>query len=182
MAEVSLAGESWPRGRARHGGIDAVPVPGSSGTLWLCGKHYIAPDPSGAMAAVGAGRVVCLCERHELADRYPGYVEWLGSSADAIWFPIADLHAPAPTALLDLLAELRRLLGEGTSVIVHCGAGIGRAGTVAAALLMTLGIGRQEALGTVAAHRPMAGPEAGAQAELLDALERRGNDRAGGRG
>jgi protein-tyrosine phosphatase len=53
---------------------------------------------------------------------------------------------------------------------MHCGAGIGRAGTLAAGLLMTLGLGEQEALDVVAKHRPMGGPEAGAQREVLRAL------------
>jgi protein-tyrosine phosphatase len=56
-------------------------------------------------------------------------------------------------------------------VLLHCGAGIGRAGTVAAGLLMALGTPMDAALATVAAHRPMAGPEAGGQVELLEALD-----------
>ena len=39
----------------------------------------------------------------------------------------------------------------------------GRAGTVVVCILMVMGIERDEALRTVVAHRPMTGPEAGAQ-------------------
>jgi len=38
---------------------------------------------------------------------------------------------------------------------------------MAAALLIRMGMSRTEALATVGAHRPMAGPEAGAQERFL---------------
>jgi len=168
----AAAGPSWPEGRSLHGGADQIPLPLGPGQLWLCGKHFVGPDPRGAMASVGADRVVCLCQRHELVDRYPGYVEWLGSDASAIWTPVPDLHAPELSELVRLVETLGRLIREGSSVLLHCGAGIGRAGTVAAAVLMSMGASRAEALAVVAAHRPMAGPEAGAQAERLAELEK----------
>ncbi len=167
----------WPRGRARDGGIDEIPLPpgATSGRLWLCGKHAIGPDPQEALARVGADAIVCLTELRELADRYPGYVEWLEveHGQRAIRFPIADLHAPPLVAMETLLTQLRPRLDAGQGLIVHCGAGIGRAGTVATCLLMSLGVGRDEALATVAAHRPMGGPEVGAQRELVDEMSRR---------
>ena len=159
--------------RSVDGGIDEIPLPAVPGRLWLCGKHAIAPDPDEAMSTAGAAAtVVCLTEAHELDDRYPEYVAWLRSEAGgrAIWFPIHDLHAPPPTAALELVDDLAERLRAGESVLVHCGAGIGRAGTLAVCVLMRLGLGRDEALETVAAHRPMAGPEAGAQRDLVDAL------------
>lgn len=164
--------EPWPGERARHGGADEVPVPGRSGHLWLCGKHYIGPDPDGALERVGAGVAVCLCERHELEDRYPAYVRWLDSNRGgrSRWYPIHDLHAPATDEALTIIAELDTLLGSGRSVLMHCGAGIGRAGTMAAALLIHLGADAGTARGIVASSRPMAGPEAGAQSDLLDRL------------
>jgi protein-tyrosine phosphatase len=62
---------------------------------------------------------------------------------------------------------------------MHCGAGIGRAGTVATGLLISCGVPLPDALHHVGACRPMAGPEAGAQTELLVALAARpGGDRS----
>ena len=52
-------------------------------------------------------------------------------------------------------------MAAGDGLLVHCGAGIGRAGTVAVALLVDMGVPLEDALAHVAAHRPMAGPEAG---------------------
>ena len=165
-------GEGWLSERSRNGGVDAVPVPDGPGSLWLCGKHFVGPDPESALERVGATMLVCLNEADELDGRYPDYVAWLRANerTRAIWFPVPDLHAPPLDEALALLAELRRRLAAGESVLVHCGAGVGRAGTIAAALLVTMGVPLDEALATVAAHRPSAGPEAGAQAELLEAV------------
>lgn len=162
----------WLGPRGRDGGIDTVPLPVTDGGLSLCGKHAIGPDHVGAMARCGATTVVCLVEAYELADRYPDYLAWLAANrgGTAVWFPIHDLHAPSLAAALPFLTELRRRLEDGQHLLMHCAAGIGRTGTMAASLLMTLGVGRDEALATVAAHRPMAGPEVGAQMDLVNAL------------
>ncbi|CAB4857306.1 unannotated protein [freshwater metagenome] len=163
--------DGWYNDRARHGGADAVPLP-NGGRLWLCGKHFVGPDPDAALAAVGASAVVCLNQRSELVDRYPHYVEWLRTQAPlrAVWFPIPDLGAPHLDAATELLESLCQRVERGDTLLVHCGAGIGRAGTIAAGLLMALGSGAADALALVAAHRPMAGPEAGAQRDLIAAL------------
>ncbi|MDQ1425767.1 MAG: hypothetical protein QOD72_3265, partial [Acidimicrobiaceae bacterium] len=154
--------------------IARVPLPGYAGALWLCGKHAVGPDPLAALARVGATTIVCLNERDELDDRYPDYVEWLSVNrdGDAVWFPIHDLHAPPLAAMRPLLDDLRQRLRDGERLLVHCGAGIGRAGTVATCLLMMMGVTRDDALRTVADHRPTAGPEGGAQRDLIDELAR----------
>jgi hypothetical protein len=164
---VRLEWDPWPGERGRHGGVDEIPLPGSTGRLWLCGKHFVAPDPDTALDAVGADRVVCLCEEGELALRYPAYPAWLRASPRAVWFPVPDLHAPGVGQALPFLCRLRTDLAEGQGLLMHCGAGIGRAGTLAAALLMSFGISRRRALATIRVNRPMAGPEAGAQEGLL---------------
>jgi protein-tyrosine phosphatase len=126
----------------------------------------------GALAACRADTIICLCERHELDQRYPAYVSWLGVNEGqrATWFPVPDLHAPPVAEVLPFLAQLRQLVQAGQGVLMHCGAGIGRAGTLAAALLMRMGVDRTHALAIVAKARPLAGPEAGAQTEVLEDL------------
>src|SRR3954470_4001166 len=163
---------AWPPERSRHGGVDRIPLPRAAGQLWLCGKHFVAPDAEAALARVGAKTVVCLTEEHELAGRYDEYVRWLDDNAPerAVWFPIPDLHAPEVDAVSPFLADLNIRLRRGDTVLMHCGAGIGRAGTMAAAVLVTLGVAPKDAVATVAAHRPMAGPESGVQTEFLHAL------------
>lgn len=171
------AGEAWPRGRARHGGVDELPLPAGpgevgGGRLWLSGKHYVGPDVEAALASVGAAAVVCLCEEYEIADRYPGYVNWLRRHRHgrALWWPVPDLHAPALAPARDLLSALDSRLAGGEVILMHCGAGMGRAGTMAAGLLITRGARVEEAVAAVAKARPGAGPEVGSQTDLLRAL------------
>ncbi|MEZ5280252.1 MAG: tyrosine-protein phosphatase [Acidimicrobiales bacterium] len=169
--------------RSRDGGIDRIPLPIPDGELWLCGKHAIGPDVGAAMLrANGAGTVVCLTERYELADRYPDYVAWLDTNAAdspvhgraaAIWHPIPDLHAPSLDDAEALVTRIVDRLDDGEGVLMHCAAGIGRAGTMATLVLMAVGLNVTEALWTVGQHRPMAGPEVGAQMDLVEAFSRR---------
>jgi protein-tyrosine phosphatase len=174
-----VVSESWPRGRSRHGGVDEIPLPAAvPGRLWLAGRRYVAPDPAGALRSVGASVVVCLCESFELDERYPSYVEWLDSPA-AVWWPVPDLHAPPIESARSLVAELSGHLDSGQGVLVHCGAGMGRAGTVAAAVLLHYGVPLDQALATVASSRPGAGPEVGAQKDLLAALSEDGRQGGG---
>jgi protein-tyrosine phosphatase len=162
----------WLGARGRDGGIDLVPLPTTTGGLALCGKHAIGPDHEAAMARVDATTVVCLVEANELADRYPDYLAWLEANrgGTAVWFPIHDLHAPTLDATLPLLTELLRRLDDGERLLMHCAAGIGRTGTLTVCLLMMMGLSPDDALAHVAAHRPMAGPEVGAQRDLVNAL------------
>ena len=59
------------------------------------------------------------------------------------------------------------LLRDGQRLILHCAAGLGRAPTMATCALIDLGMGHDEAVALIAASRPMAGAEAGSQAELI---------------
>ena len=161
----------WLGERGRDGGIDTVPLPIPSGGLSLCGKHAIGPDHAAAMSRCGATTVVCLVETHELADRYPDYLAWISTAADdRVWVPVHDLHAPTLERATPFLDDLERRVRAGEHLLMHCAAGIGRAGTMAACLLVRLGMDAATALAHVAAHRPMAGPEAGPQADLVTAV------------
>jgi protein-tyrosine phosphatase len=164
----------WAERRSLHGGVDEIPLPATiPGRLWLCGKRFIAPDPEAAMAYVEADAAVCLNEPEEL-EWYPGYLEWLEVQPPerVVWRPIPDLHAPSREEALELLSELRSRLDRGQNLLMHCGAGIGRAGTIAAGLLVITGQTPDEAVAHLRANRNLCGPEAGAQTELLEWLFR----------
>jgi protein-tyrosine phosphatase len=155
------------------GGIHEIPLPPPTrGRLWLCGKHAIGPDPDALMARVGADTVVCLNEEYELADRYPGYVAWLRAqpAERVVWCPIPDLDAPEFDEFAPVLTDIVDRVVAGDRLIVHCGAGIGRAGTTAVAVLVSLAVPLDDALARVRRHRPAAGPEVGPQLELVRRL------------
>ncbi len=111
-------------------------------------------------------------EAHDLDSPYPAYVEWLCAhvGADAVWFPIHDLHAPGLDRARVLLDDLHARLARGEHLLMHCAAGYGRTGTMAACLLIELGMSRNDALALVSSCRPLAGPEVGAQRDLVDAV------------
>ena len=118
----------------------------------------------------GATTIVCLNEIGELAIRYDDYVDWLRANRDthAHWYPIHDMHAPPVDELSELVTALRARLDNDEGIVVHCGAGIGRAGTIAAAILISHGLSVDEALTIVRASRPAAGPQTGAQERILE--------------
>lgn len=167
-----MSGTGWPTGRARDGGVDAVPVAGVAGRMWLCGKHAVGPDVEALLGRLDATRVVCLTERHELSDRYPEYVAWLDreQGGRARWHPVHDLSAPPLGEFAAVVATVRADLGAGERLVVHCAAGIGRSGTLAVGVLLAGGVPLDDALAHVAKHRPMAGPEVGAQRSLVEAF------------
>lgn len=157
--------------RSIDGGLDQVPLPpGRAGALWLCGKHVVGPDPEEALArADDATTIVCLNHRYEIEGRYPGYVAWLEANAGGrgLWWPVHDLHAPPMDDMRRWVDELVARLERDEGVVIHCGAGMGRAPTLAVCVLIALGSNAADAVAHVAAHRPMAGPESGAQEELV---------------
>jgi len=90
--------------------------------------------------------------------------------------PLVDFGVPDATferAWERLGRELRALLGEARGVALHCRAGLGRSGTIAARLLIELGIDPAEAVARVRAARPGA-IETAAQEHHLRASARRG--------
>lgn len=153
------------------GGIHEIPLP-RAGRLWLCGKHYIAPKPHQVVAEFAIDHVVCLVERHELAHRYDPYVEWLEANRGgrATWNPLHDLSYPPLDDAMRLLRPLHAMLMEGRTMLVHCAAGIGRAGTTATALVMLQGMDVPDAMQVVRMNRPSAGPESGPQQQFIDQL------------
>lgn len=155
------------------GGIHEIPIAGVEGRLWVCGKHLIAPKPDAVLSATLASHVVCLVKEHELADRFDEYIVWLRESGRATWAPTSDFGFDPLDTVLPLLEGIFARMTSGESVIVHCAAGMGRAGTFASALCVMAGMGVDDAVAHVRRHRPGAGPEAGEQREILEELAAR---------
>ncbi len=162
---------SWIGPRSVDGGLDEIIVDGRRTSIWLCGKRVVGTDIDEAMARTGSPdvSVVCLCQDHELVDRYPEYTTWLGANEGdrALWRPIPDLSAPSLERTVEIVGEVNEQLNQGRHVIIHCGAGLGRAPTMAICTLIARGYEAGPAIDAVAASRPMAGPENGSQSQLV---------------
>jgi protein-tyrosine phosphatase len=85
-----------------------------------------------------------------------------------ISFPIPDRGVPASTAAtIELVEELASALRQGSSVAVHCRAGIGRSSLIAACVLLKLGMQPVEAFRTIGRARRVAVPDTVAQEQWL---------------
>lgn len=102
----------------------------------------------------GAAAVVTLVEKHELQSLA---VEGIGEAVAArhmtwLHLPIPDVTAPSASfeAEWEIAGRgIRTLLRNGFDVLVHCKGGLGRAGTIAARLLVELGWPADDAIGAV---------------------------------
>jgi ADP-ribosyl-[dinitrogen reductase] hydrolase len=107
----------------------------------------------------GAAIVITLIESHEFALLQ---VEELGSvvmQSGMRWLhmPIRDVSVPDErfhTAWAMHRKLVMKTLEDGANVLVHCKGGLGRAGTVAAQILIESGVPARDAIATVRAKRP----------------------------
>ncbi len=118
----------------------------------------------------GVTHVVCLTPLHEIASASPRYHDAIQRGTFPCgWehLPMLDfglsLQAQAFRAGIEQLAQ-RVLAGE--CVLLHCAAGIGRTGTVAACLLKQLGLPTEEAMRRV--REAGSNPQSALQSGLID--------------
>jgi protein-tyrosine phosphatase len=127
----------------------------------------------GGWRRAGLDVVVSLLEEAEATELELGRE---GDAAESngiefISFPIADRGVPASTKeALSMLNHVAAKLEKGRNVAVHCRQSVGRSGLVAAGLLVTSGIGVDEAIDMVSAARGLTIPETSAQLQWIRRL------------
>lgn len=144
------------------------------------GFLLVLPRPAGPLAAAverlagaGCGALVSLLPGEEAAGLGLD-LQLLRRACAArgiLWghAPLVDFGVPDAAferAWGALGGALRALLGTGRGVALHCRAGLGRSGTVAARLLVEIGLPPEEAIRRVRAARPGAIETAGQEAHL----------------
>lgn len=72
--------------------------------------------------------------------------------------PVVDDHAPTLEQLWSGVGFITDEIAQGGAVYIHCGSGIGRAATMAAAYLISTGLSLEEAWAQIRAVRPFIRP------------------------
>lgn len=161
---------------ANRPAVSLVAVPTTSGRLHLSplpGRWTPPATPDSitrdlaAIAAAGASVLVSLVEPHELPLSVDAWAAKV-AAAGLVWLPlpIADFGVPdaafeAAWAAADLGARLRR----GETVALHCRAGLGRTGMIAARLLVEVaGLTPTAAIAHVRTHHTAKAVETAEQA------------------
>jgi len=114
-----------------------------------------------AIKAWGANAVLSLVENHELDTLGVPQLGEAMKNRGIEWFhfPIRDLDVPTQEAMArwrDLSPNLHQIMERGGRVVVHCRGGLGRAGMIAALLLIERGRSAPGAIIDVRAARPNA--------------------------
>jgi ADP-ribosylglycohydrolase/protein-tyrosine phosphatase len=111
-----------------------------------------------AIKAWGASTVLTLLEDHEFKMLS---VANLGDALNArgiewVHFPITDVDVPTPEAMEQWRAvspKLHQIMERGGRVVVHCRGGLGRAGTIAALMLVERGRSAHDAINDIRSVR-----------------------------
>ena len=146
---------------------------GVPGVLWLssmpgCNGSWATFQAQAAQANLAA--VVCLTPRHEMTQMAPAYAAAVAAGT----LPFRWQHLPMPNfGVPDDGPGLRReiegiadALRRGEALLLHCAAGMGRTGTVAACVLKCLGLDGQESLQRV--HEAGSNPQNAQQSGLVN--------------
>ncbi|HHT9126182.1 MAG TPA: dual specificity protein phosphatase 23 [Candidatus Brocadiia bacterium] len=89
-----------------------------------------------------------------------------------VHIPIEDLSVPTMDQVEDFVEFATRMRNDGKKIVVHCGAGIGRTGTMLACYLVSKGYSAEESIDEVRRKRP-GSIETDEQVEVIHRYERK---------
>lgn len=136
-----------------------------SGSLSVMAKpvsgEWIEDEFSG-IASWGIDRIVSLLENHEASEVGLGAEQQLAEKYDMefISYPIPDRGLPS--SVKEYLEFTKRLYHEtagGLNTVIHCRAGIGRTGIIAAGVLLHCGFEPKDAIDHISKQRGVAVPD-----------------------
>jgi len=137
---------------------DIVSPPGRLGLTHLPGVDGKLDADLDALQQAGVTRLLCLVEPHEFSRRKPESIEQRRQAVESrgitfMHHPIVDFDAPRLSDAQPTIAALDKGIKAGDHTIIHCWAGLGRAGTMAACLLIHNGMQAADAIATVRSVR-----------------------------
>lgn len=136
---------------------------------WLEGERLggcAYPRGDAGLAALAGQGVKLLVNLHERAHD-PTLLARHGLTE--LHLPVPDFTPPTPDQLAAGVAAIERASAVGQRVVVHCGAGLGRTGTLLACYLARRGLPADAAIARVRAARPGA-VETAAQVVAVEAF------------
>ncbi|NHZ83485.1 protein tyrosine phosphatase [Massilia sp. CCM 8695] len=118
-------------------------------------------DEFAGIARYGITAMVSLLERHEIHELGLVNAPALCASNGIVFthFPIADRGLPGVPGVFALVQALGRRIEDGEHIVIHCRAGIGRTGLMAAAVLVRHGWTPEAAFRQVSAARGVQVPD-----------------------
>jgi len=121
---------------------------------WIIPDRLLAcsyPRRARLQRALAAHRITTVVNLHTRPHAAPYRAT---SGLTELHLPVPDLTAPTPDQLAEGVRAITAALARGDRVAVHCGAGLGRTGTLLACYLVTTGLPPAAAIAEVRRRRP----------------------------
>ena len=107
-----------------------------------------APEEYAWLRAQGVQLVISLCED-------PPRRSWLNDAGlFSMHIPVEDMHPPAPKQIELCISAIEKAHAKDFAVAIHCGAGLGRTGTMLACYFVKNGMSAPAAIAHVRRLRP----------------------------